>query len=329
LGPLITGVAVILLLSISPIRSVNGLLCLGVVMGGFVAGTLEAKANGNKLESTRGLLLGAKVGVVSALIVIAFDLVLSYVPLPNGQLAGVDYLDPIPKYIYVAIYGIYDGLLDLVARGEGDGLEWPGRFARYVILLASTFLFAGFGGGVASSSFVNQPSIAEEPVRNPVTPVPASYMRFGPAPAVVFQPAREAQIYVPPETARPAAATGTFGDPLPVQYAQPPPMQYSQPQPVQYSQPQPVQYAPPTQMQYSQPQPVQDAPSQPEQYSQPNVAPGAPQPTERTSGPLAPFPPQPYFDEAAQTANTERPRAQLSVEPPQVTPGEIVTQSGS
>jgi hypothetical protein len=297
-GPLITGVVVVLLFSISPIRSVNGLLCLGVVMGGFVAGTLQAKANGNRLESTRGLLLGAKVGLLSALVVIAFDLVVSYVPWPGGQMAGVDYLDPIPKYIYVTIYGIYDGLLDLAARGEPDGLEWPGRIARYAILLTSTFLFAGFGGGVAASSFVNQPSIGEEPERLPVTPMSSSYMRYHSTPAVVFQPAREAEIFVPPDVARPAAAaaTGTYGA---AQYAQPQPTQYAQPQPTQYAQPQPTQYA--------QPQPV---------------APGPPRPT-------APFPPQPYFDEAAQTANAARPRAKISVEPPRATPGEIVTQSGS
>ncbi|MBO6575998.1 MAG: hypothetical protein JJ896_09880 [Rhodothermales bacterium] len=214
MGPLITGVAVVLVFSIAwplPIRGVNGFLCFGVVLGGFVAGTKAAKANDNRLESVRGLKLGAKVGFVAALIVILVDLLVEYTAL-GGDQAGVDYLDPIPRYIYATIYGIWDGLLDMVARDEGrDGLEWPGRIARYTILIASTVLFGAFGGAVAASTYAIQPSLDEEPENRPNTPLRPTYVR---SPAVFqMQAPQEATIFQPEAPARPAAATGTFGSP--------------------------------------------------------------------------------------------------------------------
>jgi hypothetical protein len=215
-GPLISGVIVVLIMSISPLRSVNGLLCMGVILGGFVAGTLEAKANGNRLESTRGLILGAKVGLLSALIVVLVDLFLEFAPLGEGVRAGVDYFDPIPKYIYATIYGIYDGLIDIVRRGEGsDGLEWPGRAARYIILGVSTLLFGGFGGGIAASTFIGEPTVDELPERKARTPLRAGHMRPVAYGAIQFQPAQEAEIFSPPprEASAPAAATGTHGLP--------------------------------------------------------------------------------------------------------------------
>ena len=184
---------------------------MGVVLGGFVAGVLQAKRNGNRLESTRGLLLGAKVGVVSSLIVIAFDYLAPIFPFGPEQMAGIDYLNPIPKYIYATIYGIYDGLVDMVARGEADdGLEWPARSARFIILIASTILFGGFGGAVAASTYVD-PSIDEQPERLPETPSSRSHVRLAPGMPIYVQPAREAEIYQPPGRPAPQApaATGT------------------------------------------------------------------------------------------------------------------------
>ena len=222
MGPLIAGVAVFLLFSVAwplPIREANGFLCLGVALSGFVAGLVAARANDERLESVRGLKLGAQVGLVSALIVIAIDLLVDYTTWFPADKAGVDYLDPIPRYIYLAIYGIWDGLLDLVDRsGVQDGLEWPGRIARYLILIVSSVLFAGFGGGVAAST-VNQPSLEEEPEPNAETPLRPSYVRYGVVQPIQVQPPREAQIYQPEEEARPAAATGTD----PAGYAYPPP----------------------------------------------------------------------------------------------------------
>ncbi|NNE69093.1 MAG: hypothetical protein HKN29_01885, partial [Rhodothermales bacterium] len=217
MGPLVTGVAVVLLFSVAwpiSIRSVNGLLCFGVTMGGFVAGIMQARANGGTLEPSRGLKLGGRVGLTAAAIVILVDLLVEYVDMGQGARAGVDFLDPIPKYIYLAIYGIWDGLLDLVSRGEqADGLEWPGRVGRYIILLASTYLFAGFGGGVASST-VDSPAIDDLPEDRPDTPFVQGWMRQTPA-IVQLQEPQEAQIYDPPPSERPvqrpAAATGTYG----------------------------------------------------------------------------------------------------------------------
>ncbi len=197
----------------------NGLLCLGVVLGGFVAGTLQARANGDALESTRGLLLGARVGLISALLVMAFDLFVTYVPFGGATRAGVDYLDPIPKYIYLTIYGIYDGMLDIVRRGEAaDGLQWPGRIARYIILTGSTVLFGGMGGGIAASTFISEPVLANMPERRGVTPRPSRQMPHAPAQAIQFQAAQQAVIFPAPGEVVPGqrstVATGTHGPPV-------------------------------------------------------------------------------------------------------------------
>lgn len=289
--PLVTGVAVVLLFSVAwpiPIRSVNGFLCFGVILGGFVAGILQAKANDNKLESTRGLILGAKVGVTAALIVILFDLFIDYVDVGQGARAGVDLLDPIPKYIYAAIYGIWDGLLDIVSRDEGpDGLEWPGRIAQYIILVASTFLFAGFGGGVAAST-VESPSLETLPETRGATPLTLGWMRSDPA-IVQLQGPQEAQIFQPPQPVRPAAAaTGTYGptDPRWIQAGQ-------------QARSQPRQQPAPSQQYGGQPArgPMPVAPAA--AFTAPQARPGW--------SPETIYTPQPYFDEAAQMQSDRRP----------------------
>lgn len=230
--------------------------------------------------------MGGRVGLVSALIVIAVDLFFEYVDFGQGARAGVDVLDPIPKYIYLAIYGIWDGLLDLVSRGEqADGLEWPGRIARYIILLASTYLFAGFGGGVAAST-VASPTIDEVPESRPQTPNRSGWMRQAPAIMQLQQP-QEATIYRPPPGARPAvppaAATGTYGpstaDPAGAYGA------------------------------------AMRTPASPGRFYQP--APPAPEAPGATSIPVwipeGAMTPQPYFDEAAQQQGTRRPRGSVSL----------------
>lgn len=299
MGPLVTGVLVVLLFSVAwpiPIRSVNGLLCFGVSLGGFVAGIMHAKANGNTLEPSRGLKLGGRVGLMAALIVIAVDLLFEYVDFGQGARAGVDVLDPIPKYIYLAIYGIWDGLLDLVSRGEqADGLEWPGRIARYIILLGSTCLFAGFGGGVAAST-VQSPTIDEVPESRPATPSRSGWMRQAPAIMQLQQP-QEATIYKPPPGARPAvppaAATGTYGSPAPAPGgAYGPAMRQATAAAGAYGPA--MGQAPAT------------APA--EAYG---TAPGSSVPVWIPEGAMTP---QPYFDEAAQQQGTRRPRAAVMLD---------------
>ncbi|MFT4603647.1 MAG: hypothetical protein ACI9W4_000362 [Rhodothermales bacterium] len=293
--PLITGVVVVLLFSVAwpiPIRSVNSLLCFGVIVGGFVAGMAEAKANGNKLESTRGLVLGMKVGVTAAMVVILVDLLFEYADFGQGDRAGVDVLDPIPKYIYAAIYGIWDGLLNLASRDDGpDGLEWPGRIARYIILLASTSLFGGFGGGVAAST-VESPSIENLPEESPATPLTLGWMRSGPA-IVQLQGPQEAQIFQPPQTARPAAAaTGTYGptDPRWIQAAGQQLRRPSRP-PQQAARPAPIAQVP--------------------QYAAPAEAVQTPR---QGWAPETIYTPQPYFDEAAQMQDRRRPGGSVVLE---------------
>ncbi len=323
MGPLVTGVVVVLLFSVAwpiPIRSVNGFLCLGVILGGFVAGMVQAKANDNTLESTRGLKLGARVGFTAALIIILVDLLFEYVDFGQGARAGIDVLDPIPKYIYAAIYGIWDGLLDLVSRDEGpDGLEWPGRIARYIILVVSTSLFGSFGGGIAASA-VESPSMGTLPEDRPDTPVTPGWMRPGQA-IVHLQDPQEAQIFQPPERARPAAATGTYGptDPRWVQAGQQPQLQ-PQPQAVRLASlgtmpSAPVRVPPATAASY--PTPTAGYPTSAAGYRAPTsgypaptagypVPPPAPEPKPGWE-PETLYTSQPFFDEAAQMQSERRP----------------------
>jgi hypothetical protein len=145
---------IVLIFSLPGLRHANGLLCMGVALGGFVAAWIEGKAQGNRLDTVRGLVLGARVGVTAAVIALAVSFIASQFDLRSV-------LDPLPQYLYAAIYGIYDGLIDEIIRSEADGLEMPGMAAHIFILLMSTFLFGGFGGGVAASTFVREPAIDE------------------------------------------------------------------------------------------------------------------------------------------------------------------------
>ncbi len=155
--PIWLGVLIILIFSLWPFRLINGIFCLGVVLGGMVPAYIHGKQQGNALESSEAILIGLKSGFWASILIIALNALGVYIqfsfPGPTG------WLDPIPQYIYLIAVAFWDGLRGL-AQGGSLSFKFDINFwERAVITLISNTAFAAFGGIFALTLFKQEPPI--------------------------------------------------------------------------------------------------------------------------------------------------------------------------
>ncbi len=154
--PIASGIVVILLFSIYPIRLADSFCCLGIVLGGLVGAVLVGRNQDDRMESTAALKIGARIGVYAAVVILLLNILFG-----NTSADSVA-LDPIPGFIYRFFSAMALGVVDIAGDSTPSANLLPDAWWRFIFQLISNALFGAFGGAIGASLFHQEPPIGEE-----------------------------------------------------------------------------------------------------------------------------------------------------------------------